>query len=434
MWYDEAVVYQIYTLGFCNALHAERDNKPRINHVLDFVPHIKKLGCNTILFNPLFESDYHGYDTRDMRLVDKRLGTNEELAAVCNKLHDEGFKILFDGVFNHVGRNFFAFLDVREKKWDSKYKDWFYINFDGNTAYNDGFYYEAWEGCYELVKLNLRNDEVCQYIFDSIRSYVSDYNIDGLRLDVAYCLDRDFLRKLREFSYSLKEDFVLIGETLHGDYNLVMNDNACHSVTNYECYNGIYSSFNSSNMHEISYSLNRQFGSEQWCLYTGRHLLSFVDNHDVTRIMSILTDKNMINPLYALLFAMPGVPSIYYGSEWGIEGDKVNGDENLRPFIETPVENELFNFVSKLAHIKTSSKALCYGNYYNISVTPKQLIFGRWCEEEKVIVLINSDSGPYHAYFDAGSSLAADLITGNEIDFKDGVEIHAYSCMYLKCR
>ena len=374
MWYDEAVVYQIYPLGLCGApLQNDGDQaqagEHRILRVLDWVEHIKRLGATCVLFNPLFESDAHGYDTRDYNKVDCRLGTNDDLRQVCAALHAAGIKILFDGVFNHVGRGFWAFKDVQEKRWDSPYKDWFHISFDGNTNYNDGFWYEAWEGCNELVKLNLQNPAVKNYLFDVVRGWVRDYDIDGLRLDVAYCLDLGFLAELRGLADSIKPEFALVGETLHGDYNRWMNDHACHSVTNYECYKGLYSSFNTGNMHEISYSLNRQFGSEQWCLYTGKHLLSFVDNHDVTRIATILTDKGCLRPIYGLLFGMPGVPSVYYGSEWGMEGDKRNGDPTLRPAIEKPgdlaalltnlSENDIL-FVDEIHRLNRSVEEILY--------------------------------------------------------------------------
>jgi glycosidase len=384
------------------------------------------------MFNPVFDSDAHGYDTRDYRTIDPRLGTNDDFKKVCDALHEAGLKVMLDGVLNHVGRGFSKFRDVQEKKWDSPYKDWFNISFDGNTAYNDGFWYDAWEGCYELVKLNLQNTEVRNYLFDSIRSWVAEYGIDGLRLDVAYLLDRNFLRGLRNFANELKPDFVLMGETLHGDYNIWMNDEACNSVTNYECYKGLYSSFNSSNMHEISYSLNRQFGNENWCLYTGKHLMSFLDNHDVTRIATILTDKNQLKAAYGMLFGMPGVPCVYYGSEWGVEGDKAQGDPALRPDIEKPQWNDLTEWISKLANARNSSSALQYGNYNNLCVQPKQLIFQREAAGERVIVAINADGNTYHADFNANAGRATDLITGEPHDFGGGSDLAPYSCYFWK--
>ncbi len=435
MWFDEAVIYQIYPLGMCGAPlknEGEDEEQHRILRVLDWVEHIKELGATCVLFNPLFESDAHGYDTRDYNKVDCRLGTNEDFKRVCEAIHNAGMKIMLDGVFNHSGRGFFAFKDVQEKRWDSPYKDWFNISFDGNTNYNDGFWYEAWEGCNELVKLNLKNPAVRDYLFDAVRGWVRDYDIDGLRLDVAYCLDLDFLRELRGLANSIKQDFVLMGETLHGDYNRWMNDNACHSVTNYECYKGLYSSFNSANMHEISYSLNRQFGSENWCIYTGKHLFSFVDNHDVSRIATILADKNHLKPVYGMLFGMPGVPSVYYGSEWGIEGNKSDGDYALRPDLKSPESNELTEWITKLAAARTGSKALCYGSYRNIMVMPKQLIFERKFDDDRVLVAINADSSTYHADFNAESGCAVDLITGEKHDFGGGSDLPPYSCAFWK--
>ena len=193
MWYDESVFYQIYPLGFCGAPR-ENDGVTvnRIKKVNDWIEHIKSVGANAIYFSPLFESDRHGYDTRDYKKLDCRLGTNEDFKEVCENLHKNDIKIVLDGVFNHVGRGFWAFKDVQDKKWDSPYKDWFHINFDGNSCYNDGFWYEGWEGHFELVKLNLKNNDVVEYLFSCIDDWVKEFDIDGLRLDVAYCLDMDF--------------------------------------------------------------------------------------------------------------------------------------------------------------------------------------------------------------------------------------------------
>ena len=433
MWYQNAVIYQIYPLGLCGApLQNDGVQAHRLRRLLDWVEPIKELGATCVLFNPLFESDAHGYDTRDFNKVDVRLGTGEDLKAVCEALHAAGLKVMLDGVFNHVGRGFWAFRDVQEKKWDSPYKDWFHLSFDGNTNYNDGFWYESWEGCNELVKLNLHNTAVREHLFDAIAGWVRDYDIDGLRLDVAYCLDQDFLAALRNFTNQLKPDFVLVGETLHGDYNRWMNDNACHSVTNYECYKGLYSSFNTGNMHEIAYSLNRQFGAEPWCLYTGKQLLSFVDNHDVTRIASILQDKQQLKPIYGLLFGMPGTPAVYYGSEWGLTGEKKDGDPALRPAIETPEHNDLTDWITALAGARAASPALCTGSYRNILVQPKQLIFERRQGQDRVLVAINADSSPYHADFNAEAGCAVDLITGKPHDFGGGSDLPPYSCMFWK--
>ena len=433
MWAYESVFYQIYPLGFCGAPF-ENDGvlEHRIKKVEDWIPHMKKLGINAIYFSPVFESDTHGYNTRDYGLIDKRLGTNEDFKELVEKLHAEGIKVVLDGVFNHVGRGFFAFKDVQEKKWDSEYKDWFHLSFDGNSNYNDGFWYEGWEGNYDLVKLNLRNEAVINHIFDKIKYWVEYFEIDGLRLDVAYCLDHDFLKRLRGYCDGLKEDFLLLGELLHGEYQMWVNNEMLHSATNYACYKGLFSSFNSMNMFEIIHSLQRQFGPEDWCRLRGMHLLSFVDNHDVTRIASNLNNPAHLPLIYAMAFGMPGMPCVYYGSEWGAEGRKENGDPSLRPSFDEPQWNELTDWIAKLAEAKKNSKALNYGGFRSVVLTNEQCIFERKCEDERVLVAINASGNPYTAHFDAGCGMAEDLITGQPHDFGGGSELPPYSAAFWK--
>ena len=434
MWAYESVFYQIYPLGFCGApFENDGVEKPRIRKVGEWIPHIRKTGADAIYFSPVFESDTHGYNTRDFRKIDCRLGSNEDFAEVCKSLHEAGIRVVLDGVFNHVGRGFWAFQDVLKNRERSPYLNWFHINLGGNSNYNDGLWYEGWEGNYDLVKLNLKNDEVVNHILESVRFWVEAFDIDGLRLDVAYLLDHDFVRRLRSFCDGLKKDFFLVGEILHGDYKTLVNDQMLHSCTNYECYKGLYSSFNSMNLFEINHSLMRQFGPENWTLYKGLHLMSFVDNHDVTRIASILTNEKHLPLIYAMAFGMPGIPCIYYGSEWGAKGNKSDGDPALRPCFEKPEENELTEYIGKLAEAKKGSKALNYGGFRSVVLTNKQCIFERKTEGERVLVAINADSEPYTAHFDAGCGMAVDLITGKKHDFGGGSQLPPYSAFFWCC-
>ncbi|HJB61260.1 MAG TPA: alpha-glucosidase C-terminal domain-containing protein [Candidatus Ruminococcus gallistercoris] len=432
MWAYETVFYQIYPLGFCGApMPNDGVCVNRIAKVIDWIPHLKKLHVGAVYFSPVFESDNHGYDTRDYTKIDCRLGTNADFAAVCRALHENGIRVVLDGVFNHVGRGFFAFRDVQEKRWDSPYKDWFRIDFGGNSAYNDGFWYEGWEGHYELVKLNLQNPAVVDYLLGCVEGWIREFDVDGLRLDVAYMLDEGFMRRLRAFCDAKKQDFVLIGEMIHGDYNRITADGVLHSVTNYECYKGLYSAFNSMNLFEIAHSLGRQFGPEPWTLYRGKHLVNFADNHDVTRVASILTDKNQLVPLYGVLFAMPGIPCLYYGSEWGAEGEKHRGDNALRPCFERPEENALTEWIAKLAAVKRESRALNWGDYRNVTIQNKNLLFERKCPEETVFVAVNAENAP--CSIDARGSFAAlDLLTGETVQVDGRVELPPYGVRYLK--
>ncbi len=436
-WYENAVFYHIYPIGYfgcprSNDFKSEPTHK--ILRLIEDIPHIKELGCSAVYFGPIFESSGHGYDTADYKTIDRRLGTNEDFKKVCDALHENGIRVIVDGVFNHVGREFGAFKELREHGLGCSKRDWFHVR-EGNSGYNDGFYYEGWEGHYELVKLNLYNPEVKNYIKDCITGWKNEFGIDGLRLDVAYCLELNFLKELRGHCKWLSEDFFLLGETLHGDYNRWMNPEMLDSVTNYECYKGLFSSFNDMNMFEIAHSINRQFGSENWCLYRGKHLYNFVDNHDVTRIASMLKVKEHLPLIYALMFMMPGIPAVYYGSEYGITGDKHSGDDALRPeFDQVKMKSEgirdLTEDISKLAEIQKNHPAASTGDYKQVQLTNRQYAFSRNCPEESLITVINADAVPFTFNLNIGGE-AENLITGETID-TNGLTLEPYSYMILK--
>lgn len=422
------IIYQIYPLGFTGA-PKENDGilKHRILKVIDWIPHFQKLGITAILFNPIFESDRHGYDTRDFSTIDCRLGTNDDFKKVCDALHQANISIILDGVFNHVGRGFPYFQDVIEKKWDSPYKDWFHINFDDHNQ-PDGFWYEGWEGHQELVKLNMYNETVRHYLLDQVDAWIEQFGIDGLRLDVAYMVDRTYMHELCDHVRASHPEFFFLGEMIGGDYNQIMNDGLLDSVTNYECRKGLYSSFNSMNLFEIGYSLNRQFGKEQWCLYTGKHLMSFVDNHDVNRIASELQDANDLPLIYALMYAMPGIPCLYYGSEWGVKGTRTNwSDDDLRPCFDKPEWNALTSLLQTLNTIRKQNTVFTDEDYTQIYIQNKQLVFARKDENGQLTFLINIDTAPTHMYFDAGISEGVDCITQETISLQDGVSLEAKS-------
>lgn len=389
-WYEEAVFYQIYPLGLCGAPPANDGIEVnRIKEVAGWVPHLAALHIDAVYFCPVFESDAHGYDTRDYQKIDCRLGSNRDFAAVCRALHDAGIKVVLDGVFNHVGRGFFAFRDVQQFREASQYRDWFFIDFNGGGE--DGFSYEGWEGYKNLVRLNLRNPAVQAYLFDCIKGWISEFDIDGLRLDVAYMLDEDYMRALRALTDTLKADFYLVGEIMDGDYNRIANDHMLHSATNYECFAGIHSSLNDINMFEIAHSLKRQYGPENWALYKRLTLLNFLDNHDVNRIASLLNDEAHLPLAYTLLFTIPGIPCIYYGSEWGVRGTRHDGsDADVRPFFPAPQWTGLTDYIAALAALRHTCPALSHGAYRELYLTNPQLIFERADDTQRVIIALNA--------------------------------------------
>lgn len=419
-WVEESIFYHIYPLGFCGAPQSNDLTSapvPRLDKVQKWIPHLKALGINALYMGPTFESTSHGYDTIEYFKVDRRLGTNDLLKEISKSLHKNGIKLIFDGVFNHVGRDFPKFKDLILNKQNSKYASWFSgINFNSNTIYNDGFSYDTWNGCYNLVKLNIYNEEVKHYIFEVIKFWIKEFDIDGIRLDAADCLDLNFLKELSYYCRSIKPDILLIGEVIHGDYNRWANSDCLDTVTNYECYKGLYSSHNSLNYFEIAYSLNRQFGNGG--IYKNIPLYNFTDNHDVNRIASTLTDLNNIYPLYAILFTMPGIPSIYYGSEFGIKGTKKNGsDSELRPeinlddFNSSEYSQKLLKFIQLISKIRTNSKALKKGSYSQLFISNKQYAFLRSFENENMVTAVNCSKEDSTIKFNIEGKSLLDLLT-----------------------
>ena len=434
-WAQDAVFYHIYPLGFCGAPDRNDFTSPptnRLQKVEEWLPHMQDLGVNALYLGPLFESSAHGYDTADYLQVDRRLGSNPDLAHLSAAIHQRGIRLILDGVFNHVGRDFWAFRDVQQHGQVSPYCDWFDgLRFDESSPYGDAFTYQPWEGHYDLVRLNLHNPDVRAHIFDAVRFWITNFNIDGLRLDVAYLLDLDFLRKLSAFCRSLRPDFWLLGEVVHGDYNTWANPQALDSVTNYEAYKGLYSSLVDKNYFEIAYALNRQFGSGG--LYKDLPLYNFADNHDVNRVASNLTNPSHLFPLYLLLFTMPGVPAIYYGSEWGIEGKRTKQDDTvLRPNLDLKAiqhnapQPRLPGVIAQLAALRQAHPALRFGSYSQLYVSHEQLAFLRQSQTEAIVVLLNAaeTSAAFDLELPFNATRATDLFNGNEQFTIEGNRLH----------
>jgi glycosidase len=402
-WAYDSIFYHIYPLGFCGA-PMENDfsspGNPRLELIFEWLDHLQNLGVNALYLGPLFESTAHGYDTADYFQVDRRLGSNEMLSHLSAVLHQKNIRLILDGVFHHVGRDFWAFRDVLEHQEKSVYCDWFQgLDFHRRSPYNDPFAYEGWNGHYNLVKLNLHNPELKDHLFQAVALWIKEFDIDGLRLDAADYIDITFLKELSGVCKSRRPDFWLIGEVIHGDYRKWVNAETLDSVTNYVGYKGLYSSHVDKNYFELAFTLNRQFGENG--MYRNLLLYSFADNHDVNRVASHLRNPAHLYPLYCLLFTMPGIPSIYYGSEWGIEGKRTSrSDQALRPHLNlievshNSPHRDLSEIISRLAHIRRHSKALRYGHYHQLLVKQEQFAFARQTPEECVIVAVNAADKP----------------------------------------
>ncbi len=429
-WYDEAVFYHIYPLGLSGA---PKENTysgltHRLRELTPWIDHIRAIGCNALYIGPLFESVGHGYETTDYKKLDGRLGDNKDLADFVSKCHENGIRVILDGVFNHTGRDFFAFRDIRQNRENSRYRDWYCnVNFGGNNEYNDGFSYDNWGGYNLLVKLTQRNPEAKNYICDVIRFWVKEFDIDGLRLDAADVLDFDFMKMLRGVANEVKEDFWLMGEVIHGDYSRWVNEGTLHSVTNYVMHKALYSGHNDHNYFEIAHTQRRlegfgQSGQSSFKLY------NFVDNHDVERIYTKLTNKAHFAPVHVLLYTLPGIPSVYYGSEFAIEGKKENySDASLRPALKLSdyeyalQDNPATKLIAALGRIRQDNPELSYGDYKELQLTNRQYAFSRGFEGRNVIVTVNNDDGDSEMTLPAyGASEYVGALSGEAVPVRDG--------------
>lgn len=413
-WYDSAVFYHIYPLGLCGCPHDNNgETGEHFDKLNEWAEHAKRIGCNAIYIGPLFESGSHGYDTTDYRLVDRRLGTNDDFKQFVKNCHANDVKVIVDGVFNHTGRDFFAFQDIKQNRENSRYKDWYCnVNFWSNNEYNDGFSYDNWGGYNLLAKLNLWNPEVKNYHLETVKFWVDEFDIDGIRLDAADVLDFGFMKELRSFCNGLKPDFWLMGEVIHGDYSRWANNDMLHSVTNYELHKGLYSGHNDHNYFEIAHTIKRLNG-----IVGDKKLYTFCDNHDVARIYSKLNNKAHMYNVAILVYTVPGIPSIYYGSEFGIPGNKENGsDWNLRPDLNLADFNEkdeLPALYTTLGHLKQRFPELTYGDYRELYLTTGQFAFARCLDGRAVVTALNNADNGAHMEINLpiGANKAVNLLT-----------------------
>ena len=429
-WYDEAIFYHIYPLGLTGAPKENSYGEPvhRLNTLIPWIEHIRNIGCTALYIGPLCESVGHGYETTDYKKLDSRLGTNEDLKAFVTECHAQGIRVIFDGVFNHTGRDFFAFKDIQKNREQSPYRDWYCnVNFYGNNEYNDGFSYDNWGGYNLLVKLNQRNPAVKDYICDVIRFWVSEFDIDGIRLDAADVLDFDFMKALRQTANEVKPEFWLMGEVIHGDYTRWVNEGTLHSVTNYQLHKALYSGHNDHNYFEIAHTVRRlyEMGGNR---PDGLKLYNFVDNHDVERIYTKLQNKAQFFPVHVLLYTLPGIPSIYYGSEFGIEGKKERySDDSLRPALQladyknAATENPCTRLITALGKIRQQTRALSLGDYKELLLTNRQYAFSRDLNGTSVVVTVNNDENPAQIHVAAGNGGAyVGALSGMKVPVEQG--------------
>jgi glycosidase len=321
---QHAIWWQVYPLGFVGAFPAAQPPQPvehRLRRLVAWFDHAIELGASGIALGPIFASRSHGYDTTDHFRIDPRLGGDADFDYLVAEAHGRGLRILLDGVFNHVGADF---LRCREAPHDAASARWF----RGRPGR-----FHAFEGHSELLTLNHDNPDVADYAVD-VMSHWLGRGADGWRLDAAYAVPQQFwaatLPRVRE----RHPDAWFVGELIHGDYAAVVDAAGFDSATQYELWKAIWSSLNDSNFFELDWALQRHNA-----FLASFAPLTFIGNHDVTRIASRLDNPDHLTHALVILLTVGGIPSVYAGDEFGFRGvkeERYGGDDAVRPEFGSP--------------------------------------------------------------------------------------------------
>lgn len=330
-WTEHAIWWQVYPLGFVGAPIREVDTAPgpRLRQLLNWLDYVVELGASGLSLGPIFASGTHGYDTLDHYRVDARLGGDEDLDALVSACHERGLRVLFDGVFNHVGRDHPLVRQALADGADSAAAQLFSIDWSAP----EGPRPHVFEGHEGLVEFDHRNAAVADLVRDVMSHWLAR-GIDGWRLDAAYAMRPRFWAQVVPQVRERHRDAWFVGEMLHGDYAAYVEASTLDSVTQYELWKAIWSSLADRNFFELDHALGRHNG------FLERFVpATFVGNHDVSRIASVVGGEAAVLAV-AILMTVGGVPSIYYGDEQGYTGvkeERIGGDDEVRPpFPQTP--------------------------------------------------------------------------------------------------
>lgn len=330
------VWWHVYPLGLLGAERAQTDVGDAVAHrlprLIPWLDYSLELGVSGWVLGPVFSSATHGYDTVDHFAVDRRLGDTDDLVALIDAAHARGLRIVLDGVFNHVGRDFAQFRAAVAGGPDTPEAGWFHLDWpqEGGTPRARNF-----EGHDQLVALNHGNQQVVDYVVDVMRHW-DGRGVDGWRLDAAYAVPTDFWRQVTaRVRESAPRRPWIFGEVIHGDYVDIVAAADLDAVTQYELWKAIGSSLNDANFFELAHALGRH-----QTFLASFVPVTFLGNHDTTRIASQLADAALLPHALAVLFSVGGTPTIYAGDEQGYRGvkyEREGGDDEVRPvFPEHP--------------------------------------------------------------------------------------------------
>jgi glycosidase len=426
-WVEHAIWWQVYPLGFVGAFPADPVPTPaehRLRRIADWLDHALELGTSGIALGPVFASRTHGYDTTDHYLIDPRLGDDADFDHVVEEAHRRGLRILLDGVFNHVGTDFARYRDAAEGG-DST---WFRTRRDGFVTF---------EGHDGLITLNHDNPEVVDYVVD-VMSHWLRRGADGWRLDAAYAVPDAFWAQVLPRVRQEFGDAWFVGEVIHGDYAGTVSAATFDSVTQYELWKAIWSSLNDANFHELDHALGRH--AEFLDTFVP---MTFIGNHDVTRIASQIEDPRHVAHALVLLLTTGGTPSIYAGDEWayrGVKEERFGGDDAVRPEFPARPEDadhlgeDTFRLHQHLIGLRRRHPWLHTARTSALSLANSQYVYRTGSDSAALVVALNLDDAPLRtALSDIGFG-SARILAGsgapaeNVVDTLD-VEPHGWAIL-----
>lgn len=393
-WAQHTIWWHLHPLGFTGAertaLPAHEPPVARLRSLEPWLDHLIDLGANGLALGPVFASETHGYDTVEHLAVDRRLGTDDDLRWLFDACHARGIRVLLDGVFNHVGRGFPAFQDVLAHGRASRYAGWFRLDWHDD----DRFDHADFEGHHHLVALDHGNPEVADHVVEVMGHWL-DAGADGWRLDAAYSVPPAFWREVTDRVRATHPDAWFVGEVIHGPYEPWLTDAGLDAVTQYELWKAMWSAVNDRNLFELAWALDRHAA-----LVEVGTPMTFLGNHDVTRIATKVADPRHHDHVGVLLLTLPGVPSIYAGDDHGFTGEKTDtatGDDAVRPAFPADPSQLLpfgwprFQRTRELIALRRRHPWLTTATIDVLELSNRQLAYRAHTGDESLVVLLNLD-------------------------------------------
>lgn len=402
-WERHAIWWQVFPLGALGAEATSARAPAAVQHrlpaLIPWLDHAVRLGASGIALGPVFASESHGYDTTDHVRIDPRLGDESDFDTLVRAARERGLRLLLDGVFNHVGRSFPAYQAALAGGRDCAEASWFRLRWPADDGPPEP---DLFEGHTSLVALNHDCPAVADHVTDVMVHWL-DRGADGWRLDAAYAVPTRFWAGVLPRVRARHPDCYVVGEVIHGDYRGIVAESGMDAVTQYELWKAIWSSLNDRNLFELAWALDRHDA-----LLADFAPMTFLGNHDVTRIASRLTDPRHLPHALAVLMTVGGTPSLYYGDELGFLGvkeERLGGDDAIRPQLPAapaepdPAASAVLRLHQELVGLRRRCAWLHRATTRTVSLENRSLVYVSEAEGHAVLTALNLD--------DAGATLAA---------------------------